>query len=155
MAEDQTNQGEKNEQTAGAAGLVTIADRNYLASPPTDQDFGTLHNHLRRKLKNPVAAIAEDLEGLPPHVQQAAIRAAVELKAGGGAAMTSEFVSQELAKPEGCALLAWLLIRKNHPEVTLEAIKAGIPDDQTAARVLSELGEAAGTLAGNRSGRPA
>jgi hypothetical protein len=152
---DEPSQGEKNERAAGAPGPVTLGGRTYLASPPSDRHFGTLHNHLRRKLQTPFQAIADDLKGLPPHLQEAAVRAAVELKAGGGAAMTHQFVADQLQTPDGCAFFCWILIRDNHPDVELKTVRDAIPDVEAAIRTLADLQAATGGLEGNRTGRSA
>jgi hypothetical protein len=146
-------QGERNERIAGAPGPVVIGGQTYLASPPSDQDMATLHNFFRQKLKNPLAAIADDLDGLPAHLRDSAIRAAVELKAGGGVKMTEEFIGQEIQKPDGAAFFAWLLVRKNHPEIKLEVVRQGVSDEAAAVKLLGDLVQATGGLGGKASGR--
>lgn len=154
---DEITQGEKNERVAGAPGPIQIGGVTYLATPPSDVEFGALHKYLREKLADPIQSVAKSIAGLPMYLQKIAINAAVEIQTGGGAKLTDEFVGQQVTQPDGCAYLAWLLIRKQHPDVTLETIRAAIPDNETAMRVLGDLYDAAGlrALAGKAAGRPA
>jgi hypothetical protein len=153
---DEATQGEKNERVAGAPGPIQIGGVTYLASPPSDVEFGALHKYLREKLADPIQSVAKSIGGLPLHLQKMAVTAAVEIHAGGGAKLTDEFVGQQVMQPDGCAYLAWLLIRKQHPEVTLETIRNAIPDTEAAMRVLGDLYDAAGlrALSGKAAGRP-
>ena len=154
---DDISQGEKNERVAGAPGPIQIGGVTYLASPPSDVEFGALHKYLREKLADPIQTVAKSIACLPMHIQRMAVNAAVEIQTGGGAKLTDEFVGQQVTQPDGCAYLAWLLVRKQHPDVTLETIRGAIPDAETAVRVLGDLYDAAGlrAIAGKAVGRPA
>lgn len=149
------DQGEKNERISGARNTVVIGGVTYLMSPPTDQDFADLHLFIRKRLASPIAMIAEDVKDLPPHLQKMAIEAAVAVKAGGGARLTENFVDEQMRTPDVCSYLAWLLIVKNHPDAKLETLRAAIPTDAEAIRVLKDMAEGWGDLQGNRAGRSA
>lgn len=142
-----------NEAVTGAPGPLALGGSTYLVSPPTDQDFTTLRVYLRERLANPLQAIAADLDTIPPQYREAAIKAAVELKAGGGVGVTAAHVEQELMKPDGCAFWAWLLIRKNHPSARLEDIKPLVTKDNVVD-VLAGLYRATGmeAIAGKVAG---
>jgi hypothetical protein len=133
----------ENEAAAGGPGFLQLNGTTYLVGQPTAQDMAALHRYFRERLQNPLAAIAGDLESLPPQYRAAAIKAAVELRAGGGAELTPGYVGEQLLQPHGCAMLAWLLIRKNHPEVTLEKIAPHVTAEN-ASDVLAKLGAASG-----------
>jgi hypothetical protein len=154
-----SDQERRNEVAAGGGGSVEIGGRTYIASQPTDPDFATLRAHLRQRLDNPLAAIAEDLKHLPAHLQREAVRAAVELKAGGGVEMTPARISDELLKPDGASFLAWLLVRHAHPEVRLEDLREHFTADSTP-RIMAALSLACGlegaapVKATGRSGSP-
>jgi hypothetical protein len=128
--------------------MFELGGQTYLVGQPASADFTALYSYLRQRLKNPLHAIADELAGLPPHIQQMAVKAAVELKAGGGAQMTEEFVREQLFLPHGCAFLAWLLIRKNHPDVKLADVQKHVTDE-TVLPTLARLQQASGMDAAN------
>jgi hypothetical protein len=155
LTEDDVDQGEKNERVSGARNTVVIGGTTYLVKPPADQDFADLHLYIRKRLASPIAMIAEDVKGLPPHLQKMAIEAAVAVATGGGAKLTEAFVDEQMRTPDVCSYLAWLLVSKNHPDVKLETLRAAIPTDAEALRVLKDMAEGWGDLQGNRAGRSA
>ena len=136
-----------NEHAANGCGTVTVGGTTYLVGQPTDQDMATVRNYFRRRLQAPLAAVAEELAGLTPAqralVGDAAVRAAVELKAGGGAGMTPSFFAEQLRTPDGAAFLVWTLVRKNHPGVTLETVRTGVTEENAPALV-ADVFEASG-----------
>jgi hypothetical protein len=133
----------ENEAATGAPGTVELSGQTYLVGQPTDQDFATLRNHLRKSLQNPFQAIAEDLKYLPPEYRAVAIEAATKLKAGGGVELTEAYIRERLMEPAGAAFLTWLLIRKNHPDVTLEQLRTHFTE-ATTQDILAKLYEASG-----------
>lgn len=142
---------EANESVAGAQGTITVAGTTYVVNPVTEQAFATLSKWMRKRLADPLAAIAGSLAGLPKHLQEIAVREAVQLKAGGGVDMTSAYIQQQLFEPEPCAFLLWTLIRGNHPTVTLEGLTAAVTT-AGAEQVLADLYEAAGLSALEKNG---
>lgn len=134
---------DQNEAVANGQGTIELGGVTYLVSPPNDTDFATLRRHLKKQLANPLHAIAEDLKGLPPDVRQAAIKAAVELQSGGGAELTESYIRTRLMEPAGAAFLAWLVVRKSHPDVTLEALAPHFTEESTPV-LLAQLSEASG-----------
>ena len=148
--------GNQNETAAGGLGTVEIGGVTYLVRPPTDVDFATLRRHLKKELENPLHAILPDLKGLPPDVRAEAIKAAVELKAGGGAKLTEEYVREKLFQPAGAAFLAWLLIRDQHPGLELETLRPHFTDDNAGERLadLYRAGALEDAAGGKATGRP-
>jgi hypothetical protein len=144
-----------NMAVSGAKGTLVLGGSTYLVDPITDTIFGTIGKWLRKRMKNPLAAIADDLKHLPKHLQEVAVKEAVALKAGGGAEMTRAYLEQQLFEPEPCAFLVWLLIRGNHADVTHEFL-IPLVTEASPERVLSELYSAAGLddMEKNRTGRP-
>jgi hypothetical protein len=133
----------QNEAAAGGPGSIELAGRTYLVGQPNDQDFAAIRNRLRANLQNPIQAIAEDLKYLPRQYHDAAIKAAVALKAGGGAELTESYIRERLIEPDGASFLGWLMIRKHHPEVTLEDIRPHFTAE-TTSQILAKLYEASG-----------
>lgn len=135
-----------NRLATAAPGSVTLAGETYLVGQPTKAEFITLRKELIRLWKasnsTPLTSIAPELQGLPPELQKIAVEAAVKLKAGNQEPDAAALQSM-LFEPEAAAFWAWLLIRKNHPDVKLAAIKAAITRD-TVDDVLASLLDANG-----------
>ncbi len=134
---------DRNEAVTGAPGTIDLGGQTYLVAQPTDEDFATLRSHLKAKLDSPLKAIADDLKYLAPADRAEAIKAAVALKTGGGAELTPQYVQEQLMQPPGAAFLAWLLVRRNHPDVKLDDVKAAVTGDNVLA-VLADLKRASG-----------
>lgn len=133
---------EMNEDVAGAQGSVVFAGVTYLIDQVTDKHIATLHKHLRKHMKSPLAAIVDSLNGLPIELQKAAISEAVQLQANGGAEGNNAFFRDGMQSANGCGFLFWLLAKKNHPEISLEKCVAVVADNPEVA--LGELAEASG-----------
>jgi hypothetical protein len=134
---------EANDVITGAPGTIELGGKTYLVGQPDDQVFATLKGYLAERLQSPFQAIADDLKFLSAADREAAIRAAVALKAGGGVDVTQAFADKQLRQPHGCAFLAWLLIRKEQPEAKLEDIHKAVTQD-AVIDVLAKLYTAAG-----------
>lgn len=148
------DQNQANESIVAAKGTITLGGQLYLVDPIKDQHFGTLQKWLRKRMANPLAAIAEDLKHLPKHLQEIAVKEAVALKAGGGMEMTRAFLESQLFEPEPCAFLVWILIRGNHPDVQHQDLVKKV-EEVGAEFVLANLWDACGLgeLEKNRNGR--
>lgn len=134
---------ETNIQATGGPRAVKIGETTYLASPIDDRDHATLLDWVKKRLKSPLLAIADDFDKLPPLMQEKAIRAAVEAKTAGGVAPSGEAYREQLLSPAGAAFLAWLSIRHEHQTVKLEDLAKDITADN-AVEIVAELAEAAG-----------
>jgi hypothetical protein len=138
---DTIDQATANHLAAGANGAVTLGDATYLVAQPTKADFIALGKMLRKEwhAKNcrPLAAIADELEGLPPDLREFAIKAAVGIKAK-ASAPDSGALSALIAEPEGCAAWVWILTRKTSPGLTLEQLRT-IITEQNVNDVCVEL----------------
>ena len=130
------------EKPNGTEFFLTIGDTRFVVSQPTDDDAVTLANELRRqaqaKVKSPLAAISESLQGLPAAVQEKAIEKAVALTAGGKVQPTQDQIAAQIYEPEGCRFWLWLLARKNKPDLSLEDLKSVITAEN-AGDVLTRL----------------
>jgi hypothetical protein len=139
--------------SAGGPKAVVIGGATYLARPFSDEEFAALADWVGQRLSDPIKAIAADLAGLPPALQQAAIAEAVRLKAAGGTDPSPKAYRQAIYTPEGAAFVAYLAVRKEHPAVTHKEI-AGAITAENMNDVLAEVGRAAGlvSLAGKATG---
>jgi hypothetical protein len=128
------------EAATGAPGVVRIGFQEWLVDQPTPGDFLSLRSWIRARLKSPLAALAEKIRALPPELQAAAVKAAVELEAS-GSELTADRIQQELATPEGCAWWLWMLARKQQPGSTPKDFLPHLNEDNVHA-VLADLYEA-------------
>jgi len=134
---------EMNENVAGAQGTIVLAGSTYLIDQVTDKHIATLHKHLRKHMKSPLASIAESLNGLPLELQKAAISEAVQLQANGGAEGNNAFYRDAMLSSAGCGFLLWVLVKKSHPELSLEKCVAMVTE-VTPEIAMTELAEASG-----------
>ena len=119
------------EAVTGDPGSITLGDITLLVGQPTDADFVTLKKHLdrlrRERAGTQSATFAANLKGLPPAVQNEAVKAFVPLNQ---ALPTAEEAGSLLFEPAGAAFLLWLLCRKQHSSLTLEAAKSFVTEDR-------------------------
>lgn len=136
------NQQEANEAAAAPKGTITLGGSVYLVDPVTERHFATLIKFLRSRMPSPFEAIAKDVAALPPHLQEVAVREAVNLKSSGSRELSRSHVESQLYEVEPCAFLCWILIRDNHPGLSLETLTAAVRESGTET-VLASLYEAA------------
>lgn len=131
------------QKMTAAGGTVQLGGRTYLLKQLTLGDYGQIQAWLKQRLPKPfavvVAALKElepmrafDPEGYAEARKQLLLNAMEDSKKDGGG--SPELVSEALNSPEGIAMLIWLCVRKCHPEVGYEEIKAAINSEN-----LSEL----------------
>jgi hypothetical protein len=137
---------DKNDAATAGPKLVVIGGVSYLASPLDDRSHTALLDWVKKRLRNPLLEVADDFDKLPPAMQEKAVKAALELKTAGGVTPGPEAYREQLSKPAGCAFLAWLMIRRDHPTVPLEALQAAITEDN-AVQIMADLFEASGLAA--------
>ncbi len=141
----QTEQ-KSDEALISAPAPIVLGGTTYLVAKPTEKDVFSVFFNARKqaaRLYNPFREVTDALEGLPVSEQQRTelLLQAHRVKVSGE--VPSEALTAYLTGPKGCAFYAWILIRKNHPEVTLETIQAAITDDNCVA-VFADLDEASG-----------
>lgn len=146
----------RNELAVSRQGSVKIGDTTFLVSQPTDQDMGTLLAWVRKRQRDPLTMLGESLDGVPAKYHKEVIKATVEVKHAGGAMPSDAFIHDQLSTPEGTAFLAWLLVRKAHPDATLESLSKVITA-ANAPDILAELYDQSGMKAaaeGKAVGQP-
>lgn len=114
----------------GAGGTITLAGELFVVGQPTHADRALFLRHAKRNLRSALATIRGELKGLPPSAQEAAVKAAVEVDAGGGAEPTASFWREQLYSLEGCRLWCWLLLRRDQPDLKLADMERLIPSEE-------------------------
>ena len=143
-------------QAAAAQGTITLGNCVYLVSQPTPQDMQTIARYLRDLVTNPLKMMANDIACLPVEIRQqfvdAALRLQMRRQMPANETEWQQATTGALMTPEGVAFIAWVLIRKEQPHVTLELIKANVTDTNYMD-VLTEITAASGMAQwGNLSG---
>jgi hypothetical protein len=153
----------------GASGFVELGGRRLTVRPPTFADMATLQRHLvreKRKLdqrKQEIArkeklqdtiAILESLKaiGLP---DAEIVNAAIKMRALGpeqpqktgqelaGQSFSAEEFNELFLTPDGAAILLFHYTREDHKDLSFEAIRKDIDEDNYLS-VLAEIGHATG-----------
>lgn len=133
-----------NESVAGALGSFELGGKTFLVDQVTDQTIATLHKHLRKTMKSPLASIMESLKGLPEELQKVAVAEAVKLQANGGVEGNAVFFRDQMLSANGTGFLFWLLAKKNHPDLTLEKAMELVNKADSVMAVMEELSKACG-----------
>lgn len=140
---------------AAGKGTIQLGGKTFIVSPPTDSDARSIAMFLRKRARNPVQALRDDPDFslLPPDVQQAKLAEAAARKFD-GQALDPVSAMEALMSVEGVRFMALVCLRKNHPDLTLEALAPLITDDNREA-VFMELDQQTGMgPLGNSGGRP-
>lgn len=129
--------------TASPAPFKTLDGKEFLISPLDDRDLGEVDIWLR---SNHLAKILKAIpQGLPKQQEESLHRMAVR-EAAEMCWMTREGMTA-LATVEGMTRLMWIGARKNHPELTHEAMQASIMHDGNKDSVAQNINEANTALA--------
>lgn len=140
---------------SGGSGTITIGVHTFIVDPPTDKDLGTLLKFLKSRIKSPLQRVVDDpgFKQLTGPDRRAAIRAATAATAS-QSGMDRGGATEALQTVEGCRFLAWLVCRKNSPDLTIEALAVLITEENYLS-VFVDLDEATGMgQLGNSAGRP-
>jgi hypothetical protein len=125
------------EVATGAPGTIRLGNTVWLVSQPTAADLLALRSYVKARLPSPLEAVAQKVKGLPPEVQAAAVKAAVELEAS-GSEVTADRIQDELCRPEVAGWWLWMLARKEHPWAKPDDFRAHLDTDNVHA-VLADL----------------
>ena len=132
------------ETMTAAGGTIVLGGRTYLMKQLTLGDYGQVQTWLRQRLPKPFAVVADALKDLEPirafdpegyaEARKQLLLAAMEdAKRGDGTGAPPEMVADCLNSPDGIAYLVWLCVRKEHPEVAYETIRAAINSENLTA----------------------
>ncbi len=136
------------ENATAAPGSIELGGRTFLVAQHTPADVMALRKRLKKHVKDPLSMYADlvsdpKFRRLPKKVRDTLAEEAGRLRMQGDVSLTADMAEDMLQEPRHCAFLAWLLIRKLHPDVTLEALADLITDDNAAA-VYADLARESG-----------
>lgn len=140
----------------GAPGTISLGGKTYLVGQPTPDDMRAVAVFLGKRVKSPLQKLVDSPAWARlTEAQQDRLLARTmdvspdDVSVGGDDAM------HILTSVDGCRFLAWLLIRKRHPEITAAEI-AGAITEENAEQVFVDLDEASGILSleKNSGGQP-
>ena len=134
------------EALISAPGTITLGGKTYLVAKPSERDVFAIFHQARKEAKkayNPFREVNEALDGLevPIESRTALLLQAHRVKISGE--VPGDAATEWLTSPPGAAFYAWVLLRKQHPEVSLEAVRQTITDEN-CLDVFMELDEASG-----------
>ncbi len=126
------------ENATAAPGSIELGGRTFLVSQPSPSDGLAVKKYIKKRIQSPLSmyaalAASPDFALLPEKVRHELASEAGHLQMQGDVSLSNELFAEKLLEPDCCAFLAWMLIRKRHPDVTLEALRALITDDNAAA----------------------
>lgn len=125
---------------------IEYQGRTYIIGAATQGDFRHLKQVVREKLGDPVQAINK-LDGLTGPDRRYLLDRAYEDMTAGVRPVSARAVLAWLEGEEGGAYMLWLLLRHNHPEVTLELARE-IAESVEADELRAKMDLASG-MAGN------
>lgn len=135
-----------NEAIVSPPGTIELGGKTYLVSKPTEKDIFSVAMYAKKLAKRKYNPIRETLDALAGLQASEEAKTAVILQAHrvqSSGEIPADAISEELMGAKGCAFYAWVLIRKNHPEVTLEQLQDLINEDNSIM-VFADLDEVSG-----------
>ena len=135
-----------NTELVSPLGSIVLGDKTFLVSKPSERDVFTIFTNaqkMAKKLFNPIKETMDSIDGLniTEETKLAILLQAHRVKSSGE--IPIDAISDYLTSPAGCQFYAWILIRKNHPDITLEFLKQHITEDNNIY-VYADLDEASG-----------
>jgi len=123
-------------QLTAAHHAVEIGGRTYRLAPLTLRDYGEIENRVASRRPDPVAVVRRSLDGLSPAQQEFLLGRAYD-KAVAARRATADEIDQWKRTPDGFCYLFWLMVRQEHPAMTLE--QAAELVEQLAGEVREEV----------------
>jgi len=120
---------------------ITVAGRQYLMSPLTLADYGTIEAALRRERAGRPADTAPSVE----HGDDSETETLLPVP--------PEEMAQWMSSAAGMTLVLWLTLRKQHPAVTWEGCRELVAAEPDHAWLDRELDRASGMPPGNSCGQ--
>lgn len=122
-------------QAAGSPVEVTLADQTYRMSPLRDVDYGEFDRWMQVKLiQTARQSLTPDMSDQERQdTMDAAMRQASLLT------IASPHGARVASSLDGVAMLLWLGVRQNHPEVTREKIRSQLADPRTVSAAMDSF----------------
>lgn len=135
----------KNQQLISAPAPLTIGDRVFMVSKPTTADSLTAYNWAMQHLKEakPQGLSREELEGLPPHLQELMVKEYAKAARTGRRKITDEDIAEAMLTIEGTAFMIWVSAKKQEPSLKLAEVQ-GLITEANYLQVYADFGEATG-----------
>ena len=138
----------KNVEAAAPSRPFALGNRTLLISQATISNLASLIALIRKKqvAQTPLASLVNDpaFSKLPMACQVEAAREGAKVQASGVKPVDALGLVDAMLEPEVLAFAIWILARANHPDLTLESIKAEV-NEKNAPEKLAELNDACGT----------
>ncbi len=106
-------------QLTAAEGTIRIGEQTFRLGQLTLADYGEIENRVVSRRRDPVSLAVGNLDGLGEKQQEFLLGRAFDEAAGGKVAGARE-IDRWRQTPDGYCYLFWMMVRKGHPEVTLQ-----------------------------------
>ncbi len=131
----------RNQKVAASPGVLTLGPLTLLVIAPTGADTMALRKWARARWKErlkslpvPVGITTAELEGLSPEDRMTVLKSYGQHKAANPERqITADEAFDILTTPDGMALMIYLSARHHTPDVTYEAVRAQITDENVDA----------------------
>lgn len=120
----------------GAGFPIELGGTKYMLSPLTVKELGSCEQYLLSQRKTPLQIARENMAGLSDEDKEILLRAAIK-ETRSSSKIPAEEVKRWIDTLEGSKYTIWMMIRKNHPEMTMERVSELID------KMLDEYGEQA------------
>lgn len=136
----------ESEGLVSAPGTIQLGGKLYLCAKPTERDVFSVFFYAKKeakKLFNPFREVIDSLSDLPVTEDQ---KKELLLQAGrvkSSGEVPYDAISNYLTSPSGAAFYAYVLLRKEQPEVKLEELRKLITEENVLD-IFADLDEASG-----------
>ncbi len=103
---------------------MELGGRTYYLLPPGRDGVRQMEEFILKHRRSPLDIAKAKLDGLTPDQQLALLRDALARESSMPTAITDADFAAALDTREGAAMMFWLMVRKNHPDVALSEIDA-------------------------------
>lgn len=136
----------ESEASVSAPGTIQLCGETYLVAKPTERDVFAVFFHAKKeaqKLFNPFTEVMDSIKGLVVSEDQKTALLLQAHRVQLSREVPEDAITNYLTSPAGCAFYAWMLIRKEHPNIKLEDLRKEINEDNVLS-VFSDLDVASG-----------
>jgi len=102
---------------------IKLGGDTYYVKPPSRDGIAEFEKFVLDHRLSPLDIAKSKLEGLTPEQQRDLLREALARESSMPNAITEADFAAALDTREGAAMMFWLMIRENHPGITLERIE--------------------------------
>jgi hypothetical protein len=121
-------------QATAAPVPINLAGRQYMLAPLRDVDYGTFQAFIQDRI---IEIAARQIGKLPPAAADALLDKAMKLAARVTASSPEAFAAMNTV--DGAAMLTWLGLRGNHPDMTFEQVRTLLLDPKTMEEAMRKV----------------